>query len=340
MEKMPNFALRLKKLKFMGHLTEGQRYEIFAMQQAGLARKIICEKIGRDKSVLSRELKRNSDGRNGVYHADLAHRKYKKRLKEKPKHIRFTNDIKQKVITELEEDLSPEQIVGRSKLLGEPCVSHETIYCFVWSDKKRGGNLYKHLRSRGKKYRKRGAGKHSGGIIKDRVSIDERPAIVDEKNRFGDLEIDTVIGKNHQGALLTVTDRVSLMEWIVKLEGKNAIELAKETVKVLKPVKNLLHTITSDNGKEFAEHKCISEILNVNFYFAHPYKSYERGCNENANRLIRQYLPKKTNFQYVDVHYINYIQDKLNNRPRKKLGFLTPNEFFYSYLCRNKKLHL
>jgi len=308
------------------------------MLQAGFERKVVCEKTGRDKSVLSREIRRNCDKRNGVYNAGLAQRKYENRQKEKPKHIRFTDEIKQKVIAGLAEDFSPEQLVGRSKLLGEPCVSHETIYSFVWSDKKQGGYLFKHLRNRGKKYNKRVAGKRSRGIIKDRVSIDERPEIVNEKQRIGDLEIDTVIGKNHKGALLTVTDRVSLMEWIVKLNGKNAGVLAKETVNVLKPVKELLHTITSDNGKEFAEHKLISELLNVDFYFAHPYKSYERGCNENANRLIRQYLPKKTNFHDVDIQCIKQIQDKLNNRPRKKLGFLTPNEFFSSYLCRNKKV--
>jgi IS30 family transposase len=338
MEEMSNFALRLKKLKFMGHLTEAQRYEISAMLQAGIERKIICEKTGRDKSVLSRELKRNSDKRNNVYNAGLAQRKYEKRLREKPKHIRFNEEIKQKVIAGIKDDLSPEQIVGRSKHLDEPCVSHETVYRYVWSDKKQGGCLYKHLRNKGKKYRKRGNYKNSRGIIKNRVCIDERPEIVNEKIRFGDLETDTVIGKNHKGALLTITDRVSLMEWIVKLAGKNAIELAGEIVKVLKPFENLIHTITSDNGKEFAEHQCISELLNVGFYFAHPYKSCERGCNENANRLIRQYLPKKTDFNNIDNQYVKQIQDKLNNRPRKKLGFLTPNEYFSSYICTNKKV--
>jgi IS30 family transposase len=312
----------------MGHLTGEQRYEISAMLQAGFSRKTICDTIGRDKSVISRELHRNSDKRSGIYSAELAHRKYEKRKKEKPKKIRFTDKIRQMVVSGLNEDYSPEQIVGRAKSESRECVSHETIYRFVWNDKKKGGNLHKHLRNKGKKYNKRGLYKSSRGLIKDRVSIEERPGIVDEKLRFGDLEIDTVIGKNHKGALLTITDRVSLMEWIVKIPSKNAEALAKETVKALKPFEEYLHTITADNGKEFAEHKFISKNLKVNFYFAHPYKSCERGCNENANRLIRQYIPKKTDFDTFDNEYVKKIQDKLNNRPRKKLNFLTPNEFF------------
>jgi IS30 family transposase len=320
----------------MGHLTQAQRYEISAMLQAGIQRKEICKNTGIDKSVISRELKRNCDKRSGNYDPELAQHKYEKRLKEKPKFIHFTEEIKQKIISELQDDWSPEQIVGRAKLNGENCVSHETIYRYVWTDKKQGGNLHKHLRNRGKRYANRGTYKSSRGTIKDCVSIDERPKIVDEKVRFGDLEIDTVIGKNHKGALLTITDRVSLMEWIVKLSGKNATELADCTIETLKPVQMYLHTITSDNGKEFAEHKKIGEKLNVGFFFAHPYKSCERGCNENANRLIRQYIPKKTDFNDIDNEYIIYVQNKLNNRPRKKLGFLTPNEYFLLVLLNQK----
>jgi IS30 family transposase len=313
----------------MAHLTEAQRYKISALKEAGMTRKKICEIVGIDKSVLSREFARNCDRRSGSYNAELAQRKYKKRMKEKPKYIRFTEYVKQKVMSELKEDFSPEQIMGRAKLNGIACVSHETIYRFVWADKKKKGDLYKHLRNRGKKYSKRGSYKSSRGIIKDRVSIDERPKIVDEKIRIGDIEIDTVIGKNHAGAIFTATDRVSLKEWMILLpEGKNAIALAKSVGKKFNNCKDILKTFTSDNGKEFAAHKLISELLDVDFYFAHPYKSCERGLNENFNRLIRQYIPKKTDFKTIDNQYIEYVENKLNNRPRKKLGFLTPNEYF------------
>ena len=173
-------------------------------------------------------------------------------------------------------------------------------------------------------------------MYKDRAGIEKRPKIVDEKVRFGDLEIDTVIGKNHKGAILTITDRVSLMEWMVKLSGKNAEELSEATIKILKPFENHLYTITSDNGKEFAKHGKIGKNLGIDFYFAHPYKSCEKDCNENANRLIRQYIPKKTDFETVDNEHVQWIQHKLNSRPRKKLVFLTPYEYFLNYLCNRK----
>jgi IS30 family transposase len=321
----------------MSHLTEVQRYQISALLQAGKSKKFICETIDKDKSVLSRELRRNCDHRSGAYKPELAQRKYQKRLLEKPKFIRFTEDVKSLVIIGLENDFSPEQIAGRAKLEGKKCVSHETIYQFIWDDKKRKGTLYKHLRNKGKKYKKRGCYKSSRGIIKDRVSIHDRPPEVEEKLRFGDLEIDTIVGKGNKGAIFTATDRATMMEWIVKLDGKNADSLAEKAIEKLMPIKDFLHTMTSDNGKEFAKHMQISQNLDVDFYFADPYKSSQRGLNENHNRLIRQYIPKKINFENIDNKFIDFVQNKINNRPRKKLGFLTPNEKVLLIL-HNKKV--
>ena len=312
----------------MSHLTEGQRYEISALLQAGKSRKEICAIIDKDKSVLSRELRRNCDRRSGKYNACLAQRKYEERLYTKPKRIHFTEEVKTLVINGLKEDFSPEQIAGRAKLEGKDCVSHERIYQFVWQDKKHNGTLFQHLRNKGKKYKKRGNYKSTRGIIKDRVSIHDRPEIVEKRERFGDLEIDTIVGKGNKGAIFTATDRHSMMEWIVKLDGKNADSLAKKVSEKMMNFKDLLHTMTADNGKEFAEHKQIAQLLNINFYFADPYKSCQRGLNENHNRLIRQYIPKKANFENIDNKYVNFVQNKLNNRPRKKIGFLTPNEKF------------
>ena len=292
--------------------------------------------IGKDKSVVSRELKRNCDKRSGSYNSDLAQRKYNQRQKDKPKHIKFTKEVESFVESLLVRDFSPEQITGRAKLKGINCVSHERLYQHIWQDKKKGGKLHLHLRRRGRKYRKRGAAKDSRGIIKDRVDISQRPAIVDQKKRLGDLEIDTVIGQNHKGALLTINDRVSSKIWIAKLNGKNAEELAQKAVEVLTPYKELLHTITADNGKEFAEHKSIGFGLNIDFYFAKPYHSWERGANENANGLIRQYFTKGSSFENITEQDVAEVQEKLNNRPRKKLGFLSPNDFFYINLSNQK----
>ena len=318
----------------MGHLTEVQRYTIQALREQNLTIKFIADCLGRDKSVISRELRRNRDQRNGRYDAGLAQRKYRKRMEEKPKRIRFTPSMKETVDSLLREDYSPEQIRGRMKLLGTDMVSHEWIYQYVWQDKKHGGELYTHLRRKGRKYRQRGSSKDSRGIIKDRVGIENRPKIVDEKQRFGDIEFDTIVGKNHKGALFTANDRKTSIGWIAKLSGKDSVPLSDAAIRKLMPFKGLLHTITSDNGKEFANHKAIAEALGVDFYFAHPYHSWERGANENMNGLIRQYIPKGTSLEDIDDEYIEMIQEKLNNRPRKKMGFLTPYEYFFSTFAK------
>lgn len=300
------------------------------MKQKNITQTEIADTIGKHKSVVCRELKRNCDKRNGEYNADLAQRKYIKRLKEKPKKIKFTTPIKQYVIDKLKEDYSPEQIAGRAKVENMPCMSHETIYKYVWEDKKQGGKLHGHLRHKGRKYRKRGAAKDKRGIIHNRIDISMRPKIVDEKVRFGDFEIDTVIGKNHKKALLTINDRVTSIVLIRKLPGKEAQPLAQKTIETLLPIKDLVHTITADNGKEFAYHEIIAQQLDVQVFFAKPYHSWERGANENTNGLIRQYFPKASSFELITDEHVKYVQDKLNNRPRKKLGFLSPYEYFFN----------
>jgi IS30 family transposase len=306
------------------------------MKKQGYKQKEIALTINKDKSVVSRELKRNCDKRSNKYEAELAQRKYQQRQRDKPKHIHFTEEVKQCVNSLLNKDYSPEQISHRTKKEGKTCVSTERIYQYVWKDKKEGGTLYVHLRHKGRKYRKRGNAKDTRGIIKDRVGIEQRPAIVNKKERLGDLEIDTVIGQNHKGALLTINDRVSSMTWIAKLNGKNANELAQKTIEVLTPYQKIMNTITADNGKEFADHKIISAGLKVDFYFAKPYHSWERGANENTNGLIRQYFPKSSSFENISDLDVLRVQEILNNRPRKKLNFLTPNEFFNLILFNQK----
>jgi IS30 family transposase len=320
----------------MKHLTVGQRYTISVMLQKGYTQKQIAEAIGKDKSTVSREIRRNCDARSGAYRHELAQRKCDKRHQTKPKKIRFTEQVKAYVDTLLKNDFSPEQIAGRAKLEKMECVSHERIYQYVWADKKAKGSLFTHLRRKGRKYRKRGSAKDSRGIIKDRVDISQRPAIVNEKIRLGDLEIDTIIGKNHRGAILTINDRVSSYIWMAKLSGKNADELAMKAVEILRPHAYWIHTITADNGKEFADHKKIAQQIGIDFYFAKPYHSWERGANENTNGLIRQYFPKGSSFESITDKQIQYVQHKLNNRPRKKLGFLSPTEFLSLKLFEQK----
>jgi IS30 family transposase len=312
----------------MKHLTESQRYTMSVLIRQGKNGTEIADAISKHKSTIGREIKRNCDNGNQEYSHELAQRKYIDRQSNKPKKQYFTGAIKDHVIAKLIQYHSPEQIAGHAKLEGISCVSHERIYQYVWQDKKEGGKLYENLRHTGRKYRKRGNLKDSRGIIKNRVDIAERPKIVDAKKRFGDLEIDTVIGKNHQGALLTINDRVTGLVWIRLLAGKEAKPLTNSVIEALRPIKDRLHTITADNGKEFAKHETIANELGLKVYFARPYHSWERGANENTNGLIRQYFPKGSSFENVTNEQVMHAQNELNNRPRKKLGFLSPNEYF------------
>ena len=323
----------------MAHLTKPQRYTIEAMLKEGHTQSEIARVIGKNKSVVSREIKRNRDLRSGSYSQDMAQRKYQKRQKEKPKRVRFTDAVKTEVETLLKEDYSPEQVVGTLKKVGKDTVSIETIYQYIWKNKKQGGSLHKHLRNQGRRYRKRGNSKDNRGVIQNRVDIDKRPKVVEDRSRFGDLEVDLIIGKNHKQAILTINDRASGMLKMTKVKSKKAEEVSRAIVEQLQDWKPYLHTMTADNGKEFAEHLFVAEELNIDHYFAKPYHSWERGSNENLNRLVRQYLPKKTDFTTITDQQIKEIEDKLNNRPRKRFNYENPI-FVMNQLLFNQKLHL
>lgn len=298
------------------------------MKKAGRQQKLIAEAIGKSESAVSRELRRNCDQRNGAYIAGLAARKSAQRKKDKPKAVRFTGAMRAEVQRQLAQKLSPEQIVGVAVKEGHDMVSHERIYQHIWQDKKRGGRLHEHLRTRGKRYRKRGAAKDSRGIITGRVDIDQRPAVVEKRKRFGDLEMDTIIGRKHKGAIVTINDRASGMLLMRKVPRKESSLVAQAAIDALRKWKPLLHTATSDNGKEFADHQLIARKLQLDFFFAKPYHSWERGSNENLNGLIRQYIPKQTDFETLSDEFIQHVQDQLNQRPRKRFNFDTPiNEF-------------
>ena len=238
--------------------------------------------------------------------------------------------LKQEIIGLIEQNWSPQQIEGRLKLENRPSVSHETIYKMIRQDKADGGTLYRHTRHR-LKHRKRPVGKKIS--IKDRVSIDQRPQIVDFKQRFGDWEIDTIVGANNRGAIVTMVERTTAFMMMEKLQyGKNTKELTKVTVRLLTASMNHVHTITGDNGTEFADHQTISKRLKTQFFFTHPYSSWEKGLIENTNKLIRQYIPKKTNLDALNERQIKEIQYKINNRPSKNLNFYSPKEKFFLYL--------
>lgn len=315
------------------HLDYLTRCKIFGLWRAGLKQNEIAEEIGVHKSTISRELKRNlTYVRTALgcwqYKPDYAQGYAETRRKEKPKRIKFTAEVEQFIREKLKEEWSPEQISGFAKRQKLFSISHERIYQFILADKEKGGTLYKHLRHQHKKYRKRYGSPKRQGPIKNRVMIDERPKIVDEKKRLGDWEIDTIIGKEHQKAIVTLVERVSKFTLIGQVGTKKADFVTAQIIRLLETLKPYVLTITADNGSEFAYHEQIAALLGANVYFAHPYHSWERGLNENTNGLIRQYIPKGKDFAELTDADIIGIQEKLNNRPRKSLGFETPNEVF------------
>lgn len=307
-------------------LSYEQRIEIYAYLKAGCNQTAIAQFIGVSKSSVSREIKRNT-GLKG-YRPKQANQQALDRRKNAAKHVRFTDEIKKDVKKCLKQDWSPEQIIGWLKKNDKPYVSHESIYQFIIEEQNNGSALYKHLRLGRKKRRKRIKNKDCRGHIPNRVSIDKRPSVVDNKERVGDWEIDTVIGKNHKGALVTAVERKTKLCLISYVPQKEAALVTRALIDMLEPYKNLVHTLTSDNGKEFSEHEKIAEALNAQFYFAHPYCSWERGLNENTNGLIRQYFPKKSSLLNVSDKYVSFVQDRLNDRPRKLLDFETPKYLF------------
>lgn len=316
----------------MGHqeLTEEERFCIYGLIKAGYNQKEIAVELNRSPSTICREIARNS-GQRG-YRPKQAQELAASRKRNSEKHIKCTPVMIMKVTELLRKKWSPEQISNRLKEQGEESLSPERIYQLVAEDKKAGGDLYTHLRH-GKKKRKKPSGTEDRrGTIKNRVDIDERPDIVEKRERIGDWEFDTIIGKNHKGALVTIVDRMSLKTLIAKVASKHAELVTKTSIDLLTPYLDITHTGTADNGTEFSGHEEIAAALDAKFYFAHPYSSWERGTNENTNGLIRQYIPKGSCLNDYSDEDIQFIEDALNNRPRKCLGYKTPNEVFESHL--------
>ena len=223
---------------------------------------------------------------------------------------------------------SPEQISGWLEREDQTRVSHETIYRYVWDDKHAGGELYLNLRHKTKGYRSRAGTQGSRGKIPNRVSIHDRPDIVETRERLGDWEIDLVIGKGHSGALLTIVERRTLQTVSARINDKTAKSVTAATIALLEPIKQHVLTITADNGKEFSGHEDIAKALECDIYFADPYSSWQRGTNENTNGLLRQYWPKGTDFKTVTHSEVAAVLTEFNNRPRKVLGFQTPFDMF------------
>jgi IS30 family transposase len=310
-------------------LTHNQRYQIYACLKAAFSQSHIARELRVDRSTIWRELKRNR-GQRG-YRPKPAHQLAQARCQAKANPTHITADTWKQVEVGLQQDWSPEQVSGALKAQGKSVPSHERIYQHIYADKRQGGNLYKHRRCQ-KKRRKRYGKYDRRGQLRNRKSLDERPASVADKARLGDWEADTIIGKNHQQAIVSLVERQSKLTRLAKVERNPEAAVKQAVVEMLKPLADCVHTITSDNGREFAAHEAIAEALAAEFYFAHPYHSWERGLNENTNGLVRQYFPKGSDFTAITDEQVQVIAERLNERPRKTLGYQTPNTVFFNAL--------
>jgi len=306
-------------------LTREQRYQIHILIKEGYKQTHIALLLGFHKSTISRELRRNR-GEHGYFPNQAQHvARCRRRHSHGP---RIPVETWERVERLLRQQWSPQQISNRLRLERKRTVSHERIYLYIYADKRRGGLLHRHLRSQ-KKQRKRYGGYVRRGQIPNRIGIEQRPAIVASKRRFGDWEADTIIGARHQGGILSLVERKSKLTRLHKLESKAASEVKEGTIALLAPVADRVQTITVDNGKEFVLHEEITAVLQAPIYFTHPYAAWERGLNENTNGLVRQYFPKKQDFTAITNTHVQQVEQLLNNRPRKTLGYRTPNEVFF-----------
>lgn len=283
--------------------------------------------LGRSESTISRELKRNT-GKRG-YRPKQAHEKARVRKAVNAK--RISEATWEEVKTELTtHQCSPEHISGVLKKEKGMAVSHEWIYLQLYRDKTNGGKLYQHLRQK-KARHKRSKSYKTRGVIPNRQSIHTRPEVVEARSRIGDWEVDTMIGKNHQQALVTVVDRTSGYTLIQKVDHRTSALVTAAIIQLLATHLDKVQTITSDNGKEFADHQAIAHATGADFFFADPYSSWQRGTNENTNGLIRQYFPKGSDFSSITQSDCDRVMAALNHRPRKRLAFSSPHEVFFNH---------
>ena len=304
------------------------RCQIYALSKRGSSQESIAEVLGVSQSAVSREMHRNRGQRGYRFKQAEAKAQARQAIRSKPR--KLTVPMRRKIEAKLRQmRWSPEQISGWLSEQGIK-LSHERIYQMIWDDKRDGGNLWRSLRRRGKRYNKR-AGKNAGrGLIPNRIDISERPAIVARKTRLGDWEGDTVVSAGHKGGLLTLVERKTQLAKITKLPRATARATQKAAVRRLKPIGDFVHTITFDNGKEFAAHQDIAHALKTKIFFATPYHAWERGLNENTNGLIRDFFPKGTDFSTISSAEVAKVERLLNARPRKSLGFRSPQEVFHS----------
>lgn len=315
-------------MRMYQQITTEERYIISALRSQGKGRAEIARELGRDRSTICREIKRNASA-EGVYRPSKAVEKARGRRTRSRKKPRFNEEQYGLVKELLAKKWSPDQVSKELSRKGQLSISHETIYKYVWKDKIRGGELYKNLRQSTKKRRKRYGAYDSRGIMAGKRSIDERPRSAENRSRKGHYEIDTMMGRGSKHCILTMVDRKTGYVIIRKLRSRTTDEVNTELLKTISGEKVKIRTLTADNGTEFHQYAQVEQKTNIRFYFARPYHSWERGTNENTNGLIRQYLPKTMPMTGLTQSACDEIANELNERPRKRYGYRTPNELHF-----------
>ena len=313
------------------HLTPFERGIVEFLYRAHRSIRFIARVVKRSPSTISRELKKNVNAR-GKYHAVKAQQRYIDERKKcvKPRKLDTNTELREYVTRNLEqEQWSPEQIadtVHREYSWDQSMrVCYETIYTFIYRDKRYGGDLFKHLRQAHRTRRRRGNSKGKRGQIKNRVSINLRPKGASNRSRNGHWEGDTIVGKNHQGGVVTLNERRLGYLLAAPIANRKVVTVNRAIIECFFHIpKHLRRTLTLDNGLEFAGFKSLEEHLGLDIYFADPYSPWQRGSNENLNGLIRQYLPKGSDLTTLTQHHLKTITQKLNNRPRKRLNYQSP----------------
>jgi IS30 family transposase len=318
-------------------LTQYERYQIQALRDNHFSLRHIANQLARSASTIAREISRTQASHTQAaqrYLADAAHALAVNRTRM-CRNARTIAPVRwQAVQTYLRLYLSPEQVCGRLVLEGGCSISHESIYQHIYRDKAQGGDLASYLRCQKVRRKRYASGNERRGQLKDRVCIEQRPAIVEARQRIGDWEGDTVVGRGHTGVLVTLVERCTRYTLVRHLPNREAAPVSAAILAMLRPYKAQCLTLTFDNGKEFADHVFFGNCLQADVFFAHPYHSWERGTNENTNGLLRQFFPKVMSFTSLNDIDVDDAAYKLNHRPRKCLGYRTPHEVFFDLPMR------
>lgn len=301
------------------HLSRDERYQIHALRAGGFSKREIAEQLGRAPSTIAREIARNTESDD--YDAGRAHVRSWRRRHVASARPRISLSDWAVIEERIGEQWSPEQIAGS----GEVAVSHERIYQHIAKDRRRGGTLWKQLRCRKRRRRRNGTSRERQRFGGRRIR--QRPAIVQARQRVGDWEGDTIVGSG-LARIVTLVERKTGLVRLRRVASGEADPTLRAIVHALHPLRERVHTLTWDNGSEFAEHALIDLVLDARSYFADPFASWQRGSNENLNGLLRQYLPKRCNLGAITDKELQLIEDRLNNRPRKRLGYRTPQAMF------------